>query len=184
MKRYFIGLCGVILLGTGCGESGSNDSSAHGEDDSSTISDDSDSATDPGSVAGSCENASVPFHYCEGDNLIQYTGAATQTADMCIFASEEVVCPYVDGCIENADTDDVCWHPCLGVACDSPPDDECVDEANLNSYDPNLPITGGTCTVINSQDTEPQVQCLYVSAQVACETECISVDDGPDYCAE
>jgi hypothetical protein len=80
-----------------------------------------------------CTLEEIPYDFCNGDILIEYTGEITAIRDSCEFSFVQKECTGASGCIEQ-DEDDVCGDLCEGVVCNNPTS-ECTLYGELKIHD-------------------------------------------------
>lgn len=127
-----------------------------------------------GACVDACETLTcdlLPEATCEGDTLVVSSFPSACVASACQFRTTRIDCTATgDVCFDGACTD-----PCIGVICDSPPADECIDNVAVD-YRPNGRCEEGVCSY-GSDDFNcsligfvcEDAECLDACAGVVCD---------------
>jgi Cys-rich repeat protein len=128
----------------GAGGSAGLDASSDGANDAQPPSDAQPEAANP------CEGVTCnqpPANECaDTNNLKVYNPAGTCDNGTCSYGSSQNPCQF--GCANNACTGD----PCVGVSCNTSPENYCADPSNLAVYEVPGSCSDGTCTYGTHQE--------------------------------
>ena len=188
MKFVFV----FAILTAACSE----DSFIQLDPDSGTDSDsdsDADAGTDGGYIDTDCSDVdqicdTPPADHCSADQttVIEYSGDATCTDEVCNYNTNTEVCDYK--CVETASiiVPVYCMpEECEGIICnhsnpdleDTEPYDTCTQNSNILTLVENI----GYCWL--SLESGPR--CAYpILEQILCPNSCVVVEDGDDYCIQ
>ncbi len=98
----------------------------------------------PDPCAGIICNA-PPEDVCSGSHLHVYEDIGTCSGGSCNYSIVSMdLCPF--GCASQPGDDYCNGDPCIGVVCDSAPDDVCTGSGDLTVYPTTGSCSGGTCS--------------------------------------